>query len=233
MRAIIKREFNSYFFSPVGYVFLGIYFFFSGFFFRNLILLYGVADFYNLFSYVFLIYLFAIPILTMRLMADEKRQKTDQLLFSAPISLLKIILGKYLAAFFMLLIANSIFILYGLTVSTMAELDWASLLNGILGSLLLGGALTAIGLFVSSLTESQVVSAILTFAISLILFFIDALEVGESVAANFFISWLSLGARFSPFMMGVFDPVNVFYYVSMIAVFIFLTVRIQENKRWR
>lgn len=232
MRAVFKRELSSYFNSPIAYVFISAVFFFSGLYFW-LTLQVQSSDLSYVTSMMFSFYLFLIPLLTMKLMSDDKRFKTDQLLYTAPMGLTPIIMGKFLAAMVVFAASISINIIYAIVMAFFATPAWILLISNLLGTLLLGAAIIALGLFVSSLTESQVVAAVSTFAVSLILFMIDTFKT--QVKAKWLlevIGWFSLGKRFNDFTIGVIDYANIIYFLSIAAFFIFLTVRLIERKRW-
>lgn len=232
MAAVFKRELNAYFSSPIGWVFLAVFFVFSGYFFWY-ILSYAVADISVVFENMFMFYMFLIPLLTMRLMSDDKRLKTDQLLFTAPTSVTSVILGKFLAAWVVFALALSINIIYSLVLSIFVTMNWIILLGNLIGALLLGAALIAVGLFISSLTESQLVAAVATFAVSLILYLLDAFK-GTNTSSFLYkvLNAISINAHYTPFTKGILSYANLIFFLSVAAVFILLTVRLQEKKRW-
>lgn len=229
----MRRELNSYFTSPIGYVFLGVFYLFSGFFFMTGPMYNSNTDLRSLFSSLFTIFVFIIPILTMRLMSDDKKQKTDQALLTAPVSLFSIVMGKFLAAFLVYVIAVSVIAVYALVLAMFASPDWILLLGHFAGILLLGGALISIGMFVSSLTESQVIAAVVSFLIMMFVILIDSLAT--IIPIEFFaglLSSLSFYNRYYQFTLGVFNFANVIFFFSVIAIFVFLTVRVLERRRW-
>lgn len=232
MSAIFKREFKAYFTSPVGYVILAAFVLFSGLSFSSLYAA-GSAEVYYVFSNLFLIVLCAVPILTMRLMSEDKRLKTDQALLTSPVKLGAIVGGKFLAALAVLAISLSITIVYQLIVSFYVAADWMVFISNLLGILLLGAALIAIGLFISSLTESQVVAAIGSLAVSLFLFMMDSLSQFVTAAwFTKFITWVSFYSRYQAFVNGILDYSNMVYFLSITVVFLFFSVRVLEKRRW-
>ena len=167
------------------------------------------------------------------LMSEDQKLKTDQALLTAPISLFGMVMGKFLAAFIVFGISACVTLVYGVVISVYAMPDWPVLLGEVLGLLLLGAALIAIGMFISALTENQVIAAIGSFAV---MFF---LAMFDSFASMIQISWiakiltsLSLASRYTDFTMGYLNLANVLFFVSLAGVFIFLTVRVFEKKRW-
>lgn len=164
MGAIIKREMSSYFSSPIGYIYLAVFYLFAGFFFYMTTLQAGSTDLRGVFINLFSVLMFLIPILTMRLISEDKRQKTDQALLTAPLTLGGLVFGKFIAAFIIFAMGVAVTLVFAVVVSFFAQPDWAVVLSNMLGLLLLGGALISIGLFISSLTENQVIAAIGSFA---------------------------------------------------------------------
>ena len=183
MRAIIGRELRSYFSSPLGYVFTAVVLLFVGIF----TMVYNLKNFLSAFELslgqMSFVYIIAIPILTMRIIAEEKRQKTDRLLYSLPMGMTRIVFGKYFSALVVLALPVAITGLYPLLLSLYGEINFLSAYGSIVGFFLLGAAIIAIGLFVSSVTESQVVAAVLSFVILLSNFFISDLANMMSLSA--------------------------------------------------
>ncbi len=233
MSAIIRKELNSYFNSPIGYVYLGVFFFFAGLFFNNTALAYGSSDMRGLFGSLNTVLMFIIPLLTMRLFSEERRQKTDQALMTAPISLTSIVFGKFFAAFFMFLISISITIVFALILAVHTQPEWSVIFGHLVGFVLLGAALVAIGLFISALTESQVVAAIISFVAAFLLYLIDALAptIPWEFMRNIMTS-ISFNVHYDDFTLGLLNFANIIYFLSVVAVFIFFTVRIIDRRRW-
>lgn len=232
MKAIFKREFKSYFTSPIGYTVLAIFFIISGFFF-SVLFASGTPDLTNLFSTMFLIVLVVIPILTMRTYTEDKRYRTDQLLNTSPVSLSSIVFGKFFAAFAVFAIAIGITLVYQIIIAFYVTPDWMVYIGNLLGIMLLGGTLIALGMFISSLTESQVVAAICSFSLSLVIYLLDSLV---SIAKVDFISkivnYISFNQRYNQFSVGIFDYDNLIFFISITGLFIFFTVRVLEKKRY-
>ena len=160
MTAIYKREMASYLTSPVGYVFLAVFFAISGYYFFATSLVSNTTDMSYVFSNLFSIAIFLVPILTMRLFSEERKQKTEQLLFTAPVRFTGVVMGKFLASLTMYLLGMSVTLLYLIVVCFFRVPDLAVFFGNFFGLFLLGAALCAIGIFISSLTESQVIAAI-------------------------------------------------------------------------
>ena len=234
MTAVFKREFRSFFTSPVGYVVLAVLFCFSGYFFFVYNLASGSTDLSSVYSNLFsIVLLLVLPVLTMRLFSDEKRQKTDQALLTAPTSLTGIVLGKFLSALLMFAIGLSITIVYAVVIAIQVTPDWMVIIGNLLGLLLLGGMVIAIGMLISSLTESQFISALGTFVVAFALLLIDNLTYlfnAEWLAAV--VNFLSISQRYSDFTIGVIHYDDILFFLSMQVLFLFLTVRVLDRKRW-
>lgn len=233
MKAIFKRELRAYFRAPLGYVIIAVAYFFTNYYFFTYNLYGNTTDFTTLFSMLFSVVLFLVPVLTMRLMSEEKRSKTDQLLLTAPVSRTGIVLGKYFAAVVVYLLAISGTILDAVITSFVAIVDWPSVIGNFLGIVLLGLALIAICLFLSSLTESQVIAAVLGFAVSLFLVLVDAISYVVSGAFwREFFSYLSFNTRYEPFTLGVVDLPSAVFFISVAALFLAFCVVALERRRW-
>lgn len=232
MLAVFKRELKSYFYSPIGYVFLAVLYFFGGQYFSQVLNANSTRIefvFSNLFSIVMII----IPILTMRLMSEDKKLKIDQLLLTSPIKISGMVMGKYLAAFVMFLIGIFSTVIYVLVLATYSAPNWNIFLGNFLALALLGGALISIGLFISSLTENQVIAAIGSFAIMMFIFLFDV--IAQSIPVEFIskiFTELSFMGRYQDFIDGILNVSHIIFFISVIVVFNFLTVRIVERKRW-
>ena len=235
MGAVFRRELRSFFTNPIGYVVLAVLFGISGYFFFYYNLSVNSADLTNVFIKLFSIILLALPFLTMRLFSEEMRQKSDQALLTAPVSLLGIVMGKFLATLVLYLLGLSITLVYGVVIAFGGAVpDWTMLIGNYLGLALVGGMIIAIGVFVSSLTESQVIAAVGTLAVSLLLMCVDL--VGALFASFAWLSkasdFLSITGRYADFALGLIYYDNIFFFLSLQALFIFLTVRVLDKKRW-
>ena len=233
MLAIMKRELLSYFTSPLGYVFVAVYYLFSGLFLFLFTLSYQSTNMETVYTGMFFVMMIMIPILTMRLMAEENRQKTDQLLLTSPVSLPRLVIGKFLSAFAILLVCTLIFLVYGLVLSGFATVNWAIILGNIFGMLLIGSVFIASGLFISTLTENQMISAVGSIGLNIAFILIDSFAaVMPAKFLQELFSSLSFFAKYSQFTLGVFSLSNIFCFLSVIFIFIFLTVRVLEKRRW-
>lgn len=233
MFAIFKRELRAYFTSPLGYVFLAIFYAFSGLFFYISALSVGSTDISSVFLMMFMVLMIFVPLLTMRLLSEDKKQKTDQLTLTAPVSLLSIVMGKFLAAYAIFAIGVAVMPVYGFVMSTFATVSWLPIWGNTVGLLLLGGIFVSIGLFVSSLTENQMIAAIGGFFINLMILLMNTLT--SALPSGFFrdvLSSISVYSRYSQITNGIFSLSSLIFFISVIFIFLFLTVRVLEKRRW-
>ena len=235
MTAIYKREMLSYFTSPIGYVFIAVFLALNSFIFSLFTLMAGdgssVGTYFMIVMFIFII---LVPLLTMKSFSEERKMRTEQLLLTSPISLMGMVFAKFLAAFTMF---AGTFILGALmmfpTLYMYGEPNTAVLISSTIGILLIGAAFIAIGLFVSSLTENQLVAAVGTMGILIFLLLVGLLKSYIDVyAVRVVIDWISIYSRFGNFSYGILDPATLVYYFSICFVFMFLTVRIYEKRRW-
>jgi len=233
MTAVFKRELRAYFLSPIGYVFLGFFLLLSGYFFAASNLLSGYAYINGVFGNLTIVLMIVVPILTMRLLSEERKTKTDQLLLTSPVSLTGVVVGKYLAALSVLIIALLITCIYPIILFVFSKPAIGEILGTYIGFFLMGAAFISVGLFVSSLTESQVTSAVASFGTLLLLYVADWIvpSIQNQTIAKA-IEWFSVLNRFQDFTMGILSLEHIVYYISFIAVFVFLTIRVLEKRRW-
>ncbi len=235
MGAVFKREFRSFFTSPVGYIVFAVLFAFSGYFFFLYNLYYGQTTLSYVFDGLFtIVLLLVLPILSMRLLSDDKRQKTDQALLTAPTGLTGVVVGKFLAALLVFAIGISITLVYAVVIAVKVTPDWLVIIGNYLGLLLLGGAILAIGTFISSLTESQFIAALGTFVVSFMLLMVDTFSslFPSSKVLSAIVSFLSVSTRYGHFTSGIIGYNDIIFFLSMQVLFLFLTVRILDRRRW-
>lgn len=244
MSAIYTRELLSYFTSPIGYVFSAIFFAISGVCFTTSTVGMGTSDSSEYFLLILFFFVILIPLLTMKLFSEEKKLGTEQLLLTSPVSLLGIVFAKFLAAFTLFTGTFTVSALFNLmTLSEIAskqsEFDFIAKMNiptfigCFVGIVLIGGAFISIGLFISSLTENQIIAAIVSIGVFALMLASGVFAAGmDNEFLRVIIKWFSVLDRFYNFQRGVFDFVAVIYYVSIIAIFLFLTVRVYEKRRW-
>jgi ABC-2 type transport system permease protein len=286
MYSIFKREFRGFFETPIGYVFMGLFLLISGFFFAYNHLFTGSAYYSTFLGSIFFIFIFAVPLLTMKLLSEERRQKTDQLLLTCPISVLDIVLGKFFAAAAVFLMTLLVTVLYAVVVGIFGDLAVAETVGAYIGFFLLGLCFISIGLLVSALTENQVTAAFFTFFSLLFVWLLNlvkqvvpsdslsgiifAVVAGLAIVAYLYfntrswlvaaaafvilaaaivlvallskgafngfignvLGWISLIDRYNSFNLGILKLDAVVYYLSFSSVFLFLTVRVIEKRRW-
>ncbi|MEE0265798.1 MAG: ABC transporter permease [Acutalibacteraceae bacterium] len=233
MSAIFKRELNAYFTSPIAYVVYAVAALFGGIFFWAMVLSRDTTDMTYVFLNMISIVIILIPILTMRLFSEEKNKKTEQGLLTAPVSLFEIVMGKFLAALVVYAVMMVIFIIYGVIISTFAAPSWPTIFCNILGLLLFGAALISIGIFISSLTESQIVSAIISIGVGLFISFID--NIAGSIGVTFIqeiLYTISFTTPYQNFALGLIKLSDVVFFLSIPVLFNFLTIKVLERRRW-
>jgi len=232
MLAIYKRELRAYYVSPLAYVYLAFISFFSGWSFRSM--LYNQTnDMGGIFRELFLFVMILIALLTSRLFAEDKRQKTDQLLLTSPISLWSLVLGKYLAALTLFLNGMCINLIFAFILCFFKAPEWITFICNFTGTLLLGAALIAIGIFISSLTESVIVAGVCTFVVSIMIYLIDMLA--EQIPVNWIteiVRYISFSPHYNSFMDGIPNLTNLVFFASFIGAFLFFTIRVLDHKRW-
>ncbi len=233
MRAIFKRELSSYFNSAIAYIVMAVFFGFAGYFFVGTCFVGNVSSLSYTFSNIIMIIIFLTPILSMKTFSEEKKQKTDQALLTSPASLFDIVMGKFLGAFAVYAICCMIFFVYGLVISFFTAPDWAVIICTTIGLLFLGGAFIAIDVFISSLTESQVIAAIVGMAAGLVIYmlntFISMIQVDWIASA---LKAISPTNYYMNFTYGMLDLTGIVFFLSVIALFLFFTIRSLERKRW-
>ena len=256
MRAIYRKELRSYFINPIGYVYLGVFLVTAAVLFYFTVLAsatYNTAGYFTILVGTLAV---LIPLLTMRLFAEERKLRTEQLLLTAPVTLTGMVLGKYFAALTIYaagVLASCInFIpLYIIGAAERADKTVSlrstvgpvtgEIIGGVVALLLVGAALIAIGVFISSLTENQLSAAVISIAaiggVTLIGLLNGITDAGGQPWIRFawiraILDWISVLSRFGNFTGGIFDFAALFYYLSLAFVFLFLTVRVYEKRRW-
>ena len=233
MSAIFKREFWAYFRTPLGYVFVSALYFFTGYYFFTFNILRNTTDTSGMFSMLFSVVLFLVPVLTMRLLSEERRVKTDQTLLTSPVSRLRIVASKYLAALCVYTVAVSGTLVAAVVLQVYSQPDWPVVFGNFIGLLLLGAALIAVCLFISSLTESQVIAAVGGYGASLFLVLVDALHfLVANRLLRLLLQNMSFSGRYSGFTIGVIGFADVCFFLSIAICFLLLTVIVLERRRW-
>lgn len=237
MLAVYKRELQGYFYTPLGYVFMGVFLLLAGIFFLSANLLSMNANLGLMFDSMSYLFMLIMPLLTMRLLSEEKRSRTDQLLLTSPLPVGAIVAGKYLAALSVL--ATTMLSTFPLVIILFAYgAPHAPLIaSGYLGFFLLGASYVAVGLLMSAITESQLTAAVATFGANLLIQFLES--VGPSLDVPLMpwlpsaIGWLSLYDRYYAFTEGLVSIGDPVYLISFSLVLVFLTERVIDRRRWR
>jgi ABC-2 type transport system permease protein len=228
-----KKELKSFFDSHIAYIVITIFLLISGWFFFSDLFLVNQASLRNLFNIIPFIFMFFVPAVTMRLISEEKRSGTIEVLLTLPVRDYEIILGKFLAGLILIVVAVMLTFIYVLVLSGIGDFDFGSVVSGYIGLILLGAAYLSIGVFTSSLTENQIVAFITGFVIIFALFMLDKVLIFLPAFLASFFEYLSVNYHFSNIARGVIDSRDVIYYLSLIFFFLFLAVRTLENRKWR
>jgi len=230
---IARREFKAYFNSPVAYIVITIFLalvgimFFIPFFAQDRV---SMRDFFSLAPFLFV---FFAPAITMRLIAEERRSGTIELLITMPVRDVDVVIGKFLAALALLVVALVLTLPYAFTIAQFGDLDWGPVWGGYLGLLLLGAVYLAIGLMASSWTENQIVAFVIALFLSMIFLMLDRFLVFVPAALSPWVEYLSFTAHFRNAARGVIDTRDVVFYLSFLVLSMFLAFRSLESRRWR
>ena len=234
MLAIFKRELRAYFSGVIGYVFLVLYLAVAAVLFCYTTLFSMSSDVTSYYTMMLIFSAVVLPLLTMKSFSEERKTKTEQLLLTAPVSLPRMILGKFLASYTVFAAAAVFTSLYFLLLIPYARLQFAIILGNTLALLMVGFVFISIGLFVSALTENQLSAAIGTIAIILVFLgigFINAL-LPSSYWLRFVFDALSIFTRFNTFTNGYFDLASIVYYLTVGGLFLYLTFRVYDRRRF-
>ncbi len=233
-QAVAWKEIQIYFSNPTAYIVGMMFLALSGFFFaRDLNDPFPQASLSNFFDGATIILILMAPALTMRLMAEEQKLGTIELLLTSPVRDWEVVIGKYVASFIFLIATVALTLYYTILLYVFASPDPGPIYAGYLGLALYGGAALSIGLLCSTLTSNQIVAAVVAMGILLVMFFADLASGNISGTASTVISELSIRSHFDDFDRGVIDTKHVIYYLSVIAFFLFMSIRALESRRWR
>jgi ABC-2 type transport system permease protein len=247
---IARRELQAYFSSPIAYVVIGFFALLFGYFFYTLLWYFerqsmqvqpggGMSMNINqmlvgpVFMNVSVIVLFVMPMITMRTYAEEKRSGTIELLLTSPLTDLQIILGKFLGALGLYAVMLAVTFIHIGVLFVYGDPEWKPVATGYLGLLLMGGCFLSLGLFISSLTKNQIVAAMATFAVFLMLWVINWISSFVGPTAQAVLAHLSITEHFDDFAKGIIDTKHVIYYLSFMAFGLFLTMKSVDSERWR
>ena len=233
MNAIRNRDLQGFFRSPLGYVYIGAFLAVMNLYFFATCVLSSSSDVSSVFSNMLIVFLFLMPILTMRLFSEDYKQGTDRLLLTAPISVWAIVGGKFLAAIGVLLRALLGTVPWLLIILLFGTPSWSAILGCYIAVLCAAAIFAAMGMFLSSLTESQLIAAVLSFALFLGLYVADMLSysMGTDGLLGSILNWFSIFTRYDTFMSGQFSLGNLIYFLSLTGLFLYLTARVLERRR--
>ena len=233
MSAIYKRDLRAYFTSPVGYVFIAAFLFVMNLVFFLMNMLTGENRLTTCYTIMLYAMMVLVPILTMRTFSEDYKQKTDQLLLTAPVKPAGIVMGKFLAAYTVFVITLALMLVQVIIIAAMSTPNAAIIVGNYIALLSAAAVYISIGCFVSSLTENQLVANIATLAINVTLFLLDfAYDLVNVGWIKQILYWISIYRRFNTFYVGVFSVADFVFYLCVSSVFLFLTVRVLEKKRW-
>jgi ABC-2 type transport system permease protein len=233
MSAIMRRELSSYFLSPIVYVILAIFTVIYAIFYNGVFIAYGVTNLQFSMSNLLVVFLFLMPLMTMRSLSEERKMGTEELLMTAPITTSQMVLGKFCALLILLLVMLGLSLIhFGIAIS-FGMPDLGPIISSYIGLILAGAVFISIGLFASSLSDNQIVSGLVGFGILLFFWLLEMLGTSVGGKLGDIINSLALLKHYEDFNKGVIDTGNLIFYLSLLGVFLFLTIRRVESRRWR
>jgi len=247
MFAVFKKELRSYFLNAIGYVYVGVFLAISALLCCYTTLGSKTYNTSNYFYFMIFSFIILIPLLTMKLFSEEKKLRTEQLLMTAPVSVWGMVMGKFLAAFtlFLSTVLVSCINFFPLAVYASAEKInsaygeapvgpvGAMIISSVIGIIFIGAAFIALGMFISSLTENQLAAAIITVAIIVAMLLLNVVNgYIDNYVIRFILNLVCFMSRFSAFQSGLLDPSALLYYISFAGIFLLLTVRVYDKRRW-
>lgn len=230
---ISRREIRTYFNSPVAYIVVTVFTLITGYLFFTQLFVERQAELRGFFGIMPLMFMFTIPAVTMRLLADEKGSGTLEMLITMPVRDWEVVLGKFLAAMALLAVSLGLTLVFAITVKLLGPLDRGPVIGGYLGLLLMGGAYVAIGVMTSAFTRNSIVAFIAAFGISFGLYVLGRLTQFVPQSLQPVVSYLSIDGHFENIGRGVIDTRDVIYYVSVMAVCLLLATTSLESRKWR
>lgn len=230
---ISKREIRTYFNSPVAYIVVTVFTIITGYLFFTQLFIERQAEMRGLFNVMPLLFMFLIPAITMRLVAEEKGSGTLELLITMPVRDWEVVVGKFLAALALLATTLVLTLSFAITVRGLGPLDTGPALGGYFGLLLMGGAYAAIGVMASAFTKNQIVAFIVSFAITFTLYLLGRISQFAPEALQPILSFLSIDGHFENITRGVIDSRDVIYYLSVIGVCLLLATTALESRKWK
>ncbi len=233
MKAVFEREISSYFTTMLGYIFIAIHIALCTINFASNNIIGGSASFSAIAETASIMFVFIIPILTMRSFAEEKKSRSDQLLLTSPVSVSGIVAGKFLSAFCVLLIALAVMLVFPVTLYIFGNPYIGEIAAGYIGMILIGAAFISIGMFISSITENQLIACIITMGILFLLWMSNGyISAVSNTVLYTILSSMSLYAQVSSFFRSVLNLASVVYFITLTLLFLFLTAKAVERRRW-
>ncbi len=232
IKCIFKKELRSFFNSPVAYIVIVVYLIILGWFFTSNLFIYNLSTLRTVFEMTPFLLLFFAPAITMRLLSEEKKSGTLEVLVTKPIEESDIIAGKFLSAWVLYFFTLLPTLCYYITISLIGELDTGSVIGGYLGLLLVGAVFIAVSVFGSSLTENQVVAFIISLFIVFILFMLDKILFYLPASIGIVLEYLSIDYHFSNIARGVVDSRDIIYYASAIGLSLYVATVMLQRRRW-
>ena len=229
---IFRQEIFAYFFSPVAYIVISVFLLITGWFFTTDLFLSNDSSLRSVFGFIPFIFMFFIPAITMRLLSEERKSGTIELLFTMPISDIEIIIGKYLAGLFLLIVAVLFTFPYAFTIMIIGKPDMGMLITGYIGLVLMGASYVAVGIFASTISSNQVVSFIIAFLIIFILWLINKFLMLMPPALVPFLEYLSIDYHYENINRGVIDSRDITYYLSLVVFMLSLAKISLESRKW-
>lgn len=227
---IFKKEFRSYFVSPIAYIVISIFLIVIGWFFFSTFFLFNQASLRNFFGLLPIMFAFVIPAVTMRLVAEELNVGTYELLLTMPVTFRDVLLGKFLAATAFVAAMLIPTLAYAVIVAFLGDLDWGPVIGGYLGAILLGASFSAVGLFASSLTRNQIVAFIIGVAICFALVLIDKILFFLPAWLAGVLEYLGADSHFENISKGILDSRDILYFLSLTFLSLYATHLIMEEK---
>ena len=212
---IFRKEFRSYFVSPIAYIVISIFLLVTGWFFFATFFLFGQATLRNFFSLLPIVFSFVIPAVTMRLVAEELNVGSYEILMTMPVTFTDVVIGKFLAAVAFVVAMLIPTLAYPITVSTVGQLDWGPVVGGYIGAVLLGSAFCAIGLFASTLTRNQIIAFIFGMAICFVLTLLDKMLFFLPRSLLGVLAYLGADYHFQNISKGIIDSRDIIYFFSV------------------
>lgn len=227
---IFKKEFKSYFVSPIAYIVISVFLLVTGWFFFSTFFIYNQADLRNFFSLLPLIFAFIVPAITMRLFSEELNVGSYEILMTMPVTFTDVVFGKFMAAAFFVAAMLVPTLSYPVFVSFMGQLDWGPVIGGYIGAFLLGAAYAAIGLFASSLTRNQIIAFIIGVAVCFVLTLIDKMLFFFPVTIVTLLEYMGADFHFQNISKGVIDSRDIIYFISVIFISLYGAKLVMQKK---